>query len=189
MSTQPSSEPSSEPSLEPSVSAQPSLIPSISSEPSTSSQPSASAQPSFELNFVPESTFQYFRFTPTKLRSPSTNRVELSEMQLYFRGNRLYVENAINMGGSSPSGYEPMKAIDNDVNTKWINYSKGSLVLEFSTRTSINGYRWYTSSGYPYYDPIRWRLDGSNDKSSWTTIDDRRSRDQNVPWSRRAVVV
>ena len=218
-SIHPSSKPSSQPSIHPSSkpSSLPSFQPSSPPSPAPTAQPTArpspaptarptarpspaptarpTAQPECKrpanVVAVPQSTYRYFRFTQRKLRNSFlANSVQLSEMKFYFCGTQLAVRNAINPGGSNPPNEVPSKAIDGSVSTKWLDFNKRTLILEFSSSVSINGYVWYTANDHTERDPIRWTLEGSNNKSSWKMIDDRSRADQNVPTARyRAVVV
>ena len=143
------------------------------------------------------------------MRNPQFNLpdvdVQLSELQLYSCEKQLVVQTASNPGGNRPFPCEgPLSAIDNDVETKWLDRIERDenglplilefrpLILEFESSVSINQYLWYTANDVPARDPTNWTLEGSDDKddeTSWTMIDDRSGTDQTVPVDRFAPVV
>ncbi|MDG2125978.1 MAG: lamin tail domain-containing protein, partial [Verrucomicrobiales bacterium] len=128
---------------------------------------------------------QYFRFTPTKLRNnAAANSVQLSEMQLFLGLNQITGAIATNPRGNNPGGESPADAIDGSVSTKWLDFNKGALVLNFGSTVTIDGYRWATANDADPRDPIRFTLEGSNNNFSWTLLDDRTGSDFAVPLAR-----
>lgn len=128
---------------------------------------------------------QYFRFTPTKLRNnAAANSVQLSEMQLFLGLNQITGAIATNPRGNNPGGESPADAIDGSVSTKWLDFNKGALVLNFGSIVTIDGYRWATANDAEPRDPIRFTLEGSIDNLNWTLLDDRSSSDFAVPLAR-----
>lgn len=104
------------------------------------------------------------RFVPLKLRSdPRT--VQIAEISFRFRGATVSLEHASAFAdrGHTPSGYEPAKAIDGLSQTKWVDYSSTPLSIKLSEATPIDSYTLITSDDALDRDPIRWRLEGSND--------------------------
>ncbi|MDQ8190704.1 discoidin domain-containing protein [Roseibacillus persicicus] len=116
-------------------------------------------------------TYQYFRFTQTALRGGgSENSIQLSEFEMRFEGEALAGAVATNPGGNSPAGEPPASAVDGDVNTKWLDFAKAPLVLDFGAPVTADGYRFATANDATERDPVSWTLEGSNDNSSWTLI-------------------
>ena len=152
------------------------------------------------LTSVPPAKYKCFRFTPVKLRGsstyPYTSTVQLSEIELYSFGSRRYVDQAFNLGGNNPNGEGPEKAIDKNINTKWLNFlGEQPLILEFDSIVEIDGYRWITGNDEPDRDPIQWTFEGANatgssceSVSSWTMLDDRSWGDQEVTTDRLSLV-
>ena len=57
-------------------------------------------------------------------------------------------------------------------NHKWLDFNKGDLVLTFDSAVEVASYDWMTANDAPARDPSAWTLEGSNDGSSWTVVDD-----------------
>ena len=80
-------------------------------------------------------------------------------------------------GTSSPSGEEKDKAFDNDVNTKWLDFcgtdGQSWITYHYGTGESygISKYSITSANDFPERDPKNWYLKGSNDGSTWTTVD------------------
>jgi hypothetical protein len=125
-------------------------------------------------------SFQYYRFTPTKLRGDSM--VQLSELSFY---NRLLPSGSppkwgaivTNPGGSNPPNERPDKANDDDDRTKWLDFNVKPLVYDFGESIKIYKYNFRTANDFPRRDPVRWTLEGSNDGTTWVMLDDRTSVD------------
>lgn len=81
--------------------------------------------------------------------------------------------NAYSLEGNSPGGEGPPQAIDQNVNTKFLDFNKKSLYVDFGKATTINGYRFATANDDDVRDPISWVFYGSNDGASWATLDSR----------------
>ena len=83
--------------------------------------------------------------------------------------------------GAFGDGETPDKAVDGDVNTKWLDFranssapaaSRASVWLQFyfAAPTKLSGYRWYTANDFEERDPAAWRLLGSNDGVTWFVL-------------------
>ena len=81
-----------------------------------------------------------------------------------------------NPGGTSPVGEEPDKLIDNNLNTKWLDFNfttNGNLsnfVFQFASPQAFNGYRWATANDSPPRDPRSWTVSGSDNGVDWTVL-------------------
>lgn len=125
-----------------------------------------------------ESTFRYFRFTPTELRDDlNANSVQLSEFGFALDQDPIDMAMVIvtNPNGDNPTGEEPENVIDNDTGSKWLDFEKGALVFDFTTPVTTDRYRFATSSDEPGRDPVSWTLEGSEDGMTWLVIDQRTS--------------
>ena len=141
----------------------------------------------FEVAHAGSATFQYFRFTPTKLRNgAAANSVQLSELQLYNGGTRINGASASNPGGNNPGGEGPQNAVDGTRSTKWLDFNQNPLVLNYGSAITIDNYRWATANDATERDPIRWTLEGSANGTTWNLIDDRSDADQAVTTNRQA---
>jgi hypothetical protein len=129
------------------------------------------------LAHAAEKSFQYFRFTPTQLRNVpgQSNSIQLSEFQFKLGANVLPMTGVTvsNPGGSNPgSGNEnPNRVADGQIGTKWLDFNKQSLVFNFGSTVTIDGYNFATANDAPERDPVSWTLSGSPDGTNWTLLD------------------
>ncbi len=125
------------------------------------------------VTVVAAGSFRYYRFQPTALRDEGgANSVQIAEFQMLLGGVRLAGAVASNPGGQNPGGESPQEANDNDLNTKWLDFTKfNPLVLDFGSPAAANGYRIATANDSEERDPVSWTVDGSHDGSSWVTLD------------------
>jgi hypothetical protein len=77
---------------------------------------------------------------------------------------------ATNQNGSNPAGEEPGNAIDDNVNTKFLDFNKGSLVIDFGMSTTFDTYTWATANDAIERDPVSWMLSGSDDGINWMAL-------------------
>ena len=79
---------------------------------------------------------------------------------------------------NSPAGEGITNLIDNNVNTKFLTVASSSWV-RYQTPASyiVTGYTLTSANDAPERDPLSWSLQGSNNGSSWTTIDSRSAQD------------
>ena len=136
-----------------------------------------------QSSFCP--AYSYYRFTPTALRGPNPDAVQLSELQFYVNGTWVAATSVTNPGGSNSSDGAPANANDNNTGTKWLDFNKGALVYYFSSAQAVTAYNWATASDWTPRDPIRWKVEASNDGSTWTMVDDKTGADQSVTDSRQ----
>ena len=115
--------------------------------------------------------FRYFRFVPVAVRAGTT--LQISEFQLMKNGTRLSGATATNPGGNFPGNEGPDKANDNLTNTKWLDFNRQPLVLDFGAPTVVDGYRFATANDAEIRDPVSWRVEGSHDGSYWRVLDER----------------
>lgn len=77
-----------------------------------------------------------------------------------------------NPGGNNPAAEGAIRAIDLNTATKWLDFNKGALVFAFPAPVTIDSYTFATANDSPERDPVSWRLESSQDGSSWTRIDE-----------------
>jgi hypothetical protein len=129
-------------------------------------------------------SYRYYRFTPVKLRDGGANSVQLAEFEFHLGAAQTGAPVATNPGGRNPGAETPPKAVDGDIDTKWLDFNKGPLVFDFGAPESIDSYRWATANDVPDRDPVRWTLEGGDDGLNWTLLDDRTGADYPTPASR-----
>jgi hypothetical protein len=135
-------------------------------------------------------TFRYVRFTPTKLRDDNAaNSIQLSEFYILDGATALTPVAATNPGGNNPGGggEGPDKAIDGNFGTKWLDFNKKGLVIDLGAPVEFDHYSFVTANDAPERDPMRWLLEGSNDGSNWTLIENFTGLDFPLPSARNAL--
>jgi hypothetical protein len=95
-------------------------------------------------------------------------------------------EDITNLGGTltaqyqtgSPTGEEYTKLIDNNTNTKYLTVH-ASAWMQYQAPSSyvVTSYKITSANDAPERDPLNWTLQGSNNGSTWTTIDARSNED------------
>ncbi|MES2440866.1 MAG: hypothetical protein V4584_17500 [Verrucomicrobiota bacterium] len=123
-----------------------------------------------------EKTHAYFRFTPTRLRDTPglPNSVQVSEFKLRFRGATVDMAQAsvTNPGGNTPATEGAAKLTDGLASTKWLDFNKRAVVFQFPQAVSVDGYSFTTANDSAERDPANWRLEGSDDGTSWVLLDE-----------------
>ena len=139
----------------------------------TATNPHGATTATVTVGVVLPGPYRYFRFVPTALRDPGDNSVQISEFQMLLNGTRIAGAIASETPADSPGGEGPAEGNDNNVDSKWLNFSKTNarLVLDFGTATNVTGYRWATANDSDGRDPISWRVEGSHDNSTWAVLD------------------
>jgi hypothetical protein len=129
--------------------------------------------------------YRYYRFVPTALRDPGDSSVQIAEFQMLLNGNRLSGATASETPADSPGGEGPAEGNDNDLDTKWLNFSRtdARLILDFGTATEVSGYRFATANDSDGRDPVSWRVEGSHDNTAWVVLDIQTSA--SVPTARK----
>ena len=119
-----------------------------------------------------DATFQFFRFTPTKLRNDATaNSVQLAEFQYKHQGTVIFAVDVTNPEGNNPAAETPPLANDDDLLTKWLDFNKGPLVYDMGAQVTIDSYAFATANDAIERDPVSWKIEGSNDGTDWTVLD------------------
>ncbi len=132
-----------------------------------------------------QDAYRYYRFTPTDLRNFfGANSVQLAEIEFQVAGVTVEAVAAENPGGENPGSETPPMAIDGSLNTKWLDFLKGPLIVDLGSSLRLEQYRWATANDAVDRDPTRWTLEGSNNKTNWTLIDDRSAEDFPTPLER-----
>ena len=132
--------------------------------------------------------YRYVRFTSKKLRNAGiANGIQLSEFTLLDGTTALTPVTATNPGGTNvpTAGEGALKATDGSFTTKWFDGNIQPLILDLGTPTNFNGYTFGTANDSPERDPVRWTLEGSNDSTTWTLIENVTSFDFPMPLARQ----
>ena len=129
--------------------------------------------------------FRYYRFCVDGTKRPF-DCMQLSEIELLDANGKVVPGSAFELGfdngsGAFGNGETPDKAVDGDVNTKWLDFraagnapaaSKARVWLQFkfAAPTKLSVYRWYTANDFEERDPAAWRFLGSNDGVTWFVL-------------------
>lgn len=131
-------------------------------------------------------SYLWYRFVTLATRNNSATSVQLSELEILLEGSRVDYTNATadNPGGDNPPGETAAQGIDNNVATKWLDFNKGSLSIEFPVATTADGFRYVTANDSSDRDPVRWTLQGSLDGSSWISLHLQETSNATIPLAR-----
>jgi hypothetical protein len=133
------------------------------------------------------SNFRYVRFTPVKLRNnASANSIQVSELRMLSGVTVLTPVSVTNPGGNTPLNEGPANLYDDNIGTKWLDFNKQGVVLDFGAPVSFDGYYLATANDAPERDPVRWTFEGSNDGTSWTLVENMTAFDFPVSSARGA---
>jgi hypothetical protein len=131
------------------------------------------------------SNFQYVRFTPVKLRNNATaNSIQLSELQMLDGITPLVPVSVTNPGGNFPGAEGPENLYDNNVGSKWLDFNKQAVVFDYGAPVDFDGYFFATANDATERDPVRWTIEGSNDGTSWTLVENMTAFDFPTPAAR-----
>ena len=131
--------------------------------------------------------YRYFRFEFTQMAGGT--RIQLSEINLYKTAKSVVKTTFVS--GSGRDGKEgAAMASDGLFYTKWCldepSQMPYNIVLDAGEQLAVSEYGFVTGDDthtYPDRNPINWKVSGSNDKQSWSTLDEqkynRRMRDEN----------
>lgn len=121
-----------------------------------------------------EATYQYVRFKATKLRNGTPQGlIQLGEFSFVNDGAAVSVSSVANPGGFSYGGEEVANLIDgNGTDNKWLDLNNAPVIFNFGEPKTFDGYSFYTANDAPDRDPIQWTLEGSNDQTTWTRLED-----------------
>lgn len=131
--------------------------------------------------------FRYYRFE--FIRMAGGTRIQLGEIVLH-KTSKAPVKTTFVSGSGRNDKEGAAMASDGLFYTKWCldepSQMPYSIVLDAGEQTSVAEYGFVTGDDthdYPDRNPITWKVSGSNDQNSWTTVDEqkfnRRLRDEN----------
>jgi hypothetical protein len=125
-----------------------------------------------DVQVIVSERFRWFRFVPVKTRVSGADAVALAEFEIRNQGARIGGATASNPGGNVPIDGPPADALDGDVFTKWLDFNKQPLVLDFGAPVAADGYR-FAIADYNPRDPVSWRVEGSKDGATWILLDEK----------------
>lgn len=127
--------------------------------------------------------YTYYKFTPTKMRGElSTDAASICELSLFKKNEKLDLQKLKlkieNPSGDNGKGEGAEMAIDGHLNTKWVDFNKGGLLLSFPKAVEVDYFTFTTSDDHPDRDPVQWEFRGSNTLENWLLLND-----QTTPFS------
>lgn len=143
-----------------------------------------------------EVTFQQYRFTPTSnqaaidqnTQQPVHSQVQIGEFLFLRRGQAIDMTSVTASGGGAPPATEGVdKLVDglftlgNGNASKWFNGNYAPVVFNFGVPTTVDSYTFATANDSLDRTPDRWILEGSNDGTTWVTVDNRNGGDNPGP--------
>ncbi len=139
----------------------------------TATNPHGTTTATVVVGVVLPGPYRYYRFVPTALRNPGEGIVSIGEFQMVLNGNRIAGATASETPADSPGGEGPAEGNDNNLGTKWLNFShtNARLILDFGSSTNVTAYRIGMSDDNGGRAPVSWRLEGSHDASTWAVLD------------------
>jgi len=111
-------------------------------------------------------SFKCFKFTPKALRDfGKANSVQISD--IFLRADAPVTMkgfSAKNPGGDNPGGEKPEKCVDEDPQTKWLDFKKTKpLIIESKDAVKVSHFRFVTANDHNERDPVGWTMEGSED--------------------------
>jgi len=153
----------------------------------------------FETKWHKGQKYRYAKFTTTKTRDPFSKVVQMGRFAFYRKSadqdvdasekilhassyEPVKIANVANPGGDNPPNEGPENVLNEELGSKWLDRNKGPLVFDFGAPALIDGFNWATAHDVRAHgrDPVRWRLEGSNDpeSGSWDILQEQRGDHQ-----------
>lgn len=120
---------------------------------------------------------------------PITSEDIFTRMRVSLKGGDVEILDVTDFGGTvraqyndSPHGEEKEKAFDNSDYSKYLTFHNSVWIqfqFEDGNKYPLSSYSITSANDYPERDPRDWQLLGSNNGSSWVTIDTQRSQSFN----------
>jgi hypothetical protein len=139
----------------------------------------------FEVKTYPVSnTTAYKQYRLNVTANNGSSLLQIAEIQLFGPAgtggggdtDRTESGTSSDDGANNPAPEGEEKAFDNTTSTKWLIFSSiGNIAYDFFNQDAyaINKYTIGSANDAPDRDPKNWNLQGSNNGSSWITVDSR----------------
>eukprot|EP00756_Hemistasia_phaeocysticola_P038881 Hpha_TRINITY_DN16787_c2_g2::TRINITY_DN16787_c2_g2_i1::g.76115::m.76115 len=117
--------------------------------------------------------WKYFKFTTKKCKGGAdSDSVQLSEIYFYTNGQRIPAAGvtASDPLGYSPDGQDATKAVDGNVQTKWLDFQKQYMVITYQTPQSPTTWSFVTGNDQDERDPMDFTMEVSEDNQKWTLV-------------------
>jgi len=132
-------------------------------------------------------SWKYVRFTVLLTRGQySFGEWQMSEFTLKYNGSAISYTGA-SISPNATGGEGTAKLIDGSLENKAFNTGTYFTIYRDSGFV-FNSYTWATANDVPNRDPVRWRLDVSQDNATWTILDNKSTADETITTSRKTYV-
>lgn len=172
--------------------------------------PTSNRGPSAPVPRPTSAIYRYIMFVVTKVSSP-TESPAVTEFSVFFRGTRV----SWNVGVTSRFTNSAGVAFPDAFQGNLAGFSQGAaqdfvdgsllgshkawpwytgvvnnlppnyMVIDAVVPVTFDAYSWATADHLPR-DPVRWQVYGSNDRNTFTLLDDKTAADQTIPGAREA---
>ncbi len=116
--------------------------------------------------------YSTFRLVPVDLRR-GRECYQVTALRFFdIQGNKIAPASANNPGGSNPVREKPRNLIDDDINSKFLDFNIQPAEFTFTCGVSAMSYEWVTGNDFPGRDMISWRIEGKKfaTDTDWTTL-------------------
>jgi hypothetical protein len=98
-------------------------------------------------------------------------------------GGNIHEKGVVNITSSGDQRNLPFQVANHGWNNNWCSYNEPNSWICFDFKDRSVALNRYTLKSNPYADSdfVSWVIEGSNDGSNWTTLDERNTRDLNGP--------
>jgi hypothetical protein len=118
--------------------------------------------------------------TATSTPSSSTSTPTPVPTPIYYNTGTVKIVNVYPTSNNSPSGEGATGALDNNVNTKYLNFDTSyggpggsGFSVKLNSGRAVTGIKFTTANDFPTRDPSKFTLYGSNDGVNWTKLADK----------------
>ncbi|MFC5703157.1 carbohydrate binding domain-containing protein [Cohnella faecalis] len=121
--------------------------------------------------FTNATSYKHYRFD---FENHSGGALQVAEIKLFDGSTRTYsaIQPTVTVSGENTPNEGKGNLTDDNSRTKWLTFSAtGWVRLDYGQAITLDGYALISGNDAPERDPKSWTLKGSNDGSTWTTID------------------
>ena len=96
-------------------------------------------------------------------------------------GGNVHEKGVVNIKASSNEYNQCHQLVDYGTISCWYTNSEPNSWVSFDfkeKKVSLSSYTLKSRTDFDYYHPVEWEIEGSNDESSWVSLDSRNTREQ-----------
>lgn len=133
---------------------------------------------------VNATSYRYYKWNITAIRTNpfSSGAVQVADFYFQLNGSdQAWTGVSVTARGDNAVYAEVAdKLIDGSTATKWLDFSNSGTPITWvqfdfgaGNAKTFSGYKWYTANDEDSRDPVSWTIQGSNNGTTWTTLDTR----------------